>query len=81
VAGEQQPDLADCDPVLAPVDRDPRRPGVNEHELDVALPARAEGPARRVGHRPDADMCREQGRSNINFRQQEENRSRCSGCV
>jgi hypothetical protein len=45
------------------VDRDPRMAVVDEHELDVALPARAEPPARRVDDLACADL--------INLGQQE----------
>jgi hypothetical protein len=41
---------------LAVVDRDPHAPGVDEHELQVLLPARAEPTARRIRHFSGVDI-------------------------
>jgi hypothetical protein len=64
VSRKQQADRAGAqDRARLAVDRDPRMAVVDEHELDVALPARAEPPARRVDDLACADL--------INLGQQE----------
>jgi hypothetical protein len=55
VAREQQPDLAGDEPARRRlVDRHAHGAGVHQQQLEVGLRARAERPAGRVRHGPDA---------------------------